>query len=78
MDELVKGPKIGRLGHVVCLSSFFAEVHPNGYRDMFVSTLIPFVLGALIYYAVLYYQITVTNRLLKQVQAKAKKIRSSE
>lgn len=53
----------------VYVSSLFVEVHPDGYRDMFVSTLIPFVCGGLIYYAVLYYQVRQNNRLLKQINA---------
>lgn len=55
---------------VVYLSSFFTEIHPNGYRDLFVTTLIPFVFGALIYYGCLFYQVRQNNRLLTRLQSK--------
>lgn len=55
---------------VVYASSFVAEVHPDGYRDMFVSTLVPFVIGALVYYGVLYHDVRKNNRLLKQIHGR--------
>ncbi|MGY3779653.1 DUF6608 family protein [Isobaculum melis] len=53
---------------VVYLTSFFTAIHPDGYRDLFVTTLIPFMIGALIYYGYLFCQVRQNNRLLKRLQ----------
>ena len=52
--------------------SFFDEMHPDGYRDMFWSFTIPYVIGAVIYYVSLFLEIKKANRLLQNMKKEGK------
>lgn len=48
------------------ISSFGTELHPNGYRDMFWSFTIPYLIGAGGYYLALFLEVKKANRLLQE------------
>lgn len=49
--------------------SFFSEVHPNSYRDGFRSFVIPYAIGAAVYYISNYLDAKRTNKKLQQLKA---------
>lgn len=53
-------------------ASFFADIHPDGYRDMTVSFSIPYVIGAVIYYICLRMEVRKQNQLLKKIKQERK------
>lgn len=50
---------------VTWVSSFFEAIHENGYRDMFLSFTVPYMIGAAVYYASLFYE---TRRINKEIE----------
>ncbi len=48
------------------ISSFFGELHPDGYVDMFRSFTIPYMIGAAVYYIELFMGIRKTDKLLQK------------
>lgn len=50
------------------ISSFFVPMHENGYRDMFLSFSIPYAVGIVVYYAVLFHEVKSVNRILRQIK----------
>lgn len=50
------------------VSGFFAPLHENGYRDMFLSFSIPYAIGVVIYYTALLYEVKKVNRMLKKIR----------
>ncbi len=50
---------------VTWVSSFFEPIHENGYRDMFLSFTVPYMIGAAVYYASLFYE---TRRINKEIE----------
>lgn len=50
------------------ISGFFAPLHENGYRDMFLSFSIPYAIGVVIYYTALLYEVKKVNRMLKKIR----------
>lgn len=50
----------------IWLSSFWTEVHPDGYHDMFWSFTIPYIIGAGVYYLGLFHEIKKADRLLQE------------
>lgn len=48
--------------------SFFEPLHENGYRDMFLSFTIPYIIGAVIYYISLLWEIRRVNRTLEEIR----------
>ena len=46
------------------IASFFADIHPDGYRDMTLSFSVPYLIGALIYYIRLRLEVKKQNQLL--------------
>lgn len=50
------------------LSSFFEPLHENGYRDMFCSFTVPYVVGAVIYYLSLLYEVRSANKALMEIK----------
>lgn len=50
------------------VSGFFAPLHENGYRDMFLSFSIPYAIGVVIYYTALLHEIKKVNRMLKKIR----------
>lgn len=53
--------------------SFFEEMGENGYRDIFLSFTIPYIIGAIIYYISLFRTAQRQNTLLTQINAAHKK-----
>lgn len=50
------------------ITSFFSEVSPDGYHDMFWSCTIPYVICAAVYYIALYLEIRKANRMLQDLR----------
>ena len=48
--------------------SFFEPLHENGYRDMFLSFTIPYIIGAVIYYISLLWEIRHVNQTLEEIR----------
>lgn len=59
---------IGTVMLLTWVSSFFEPLHKNGYRDMFVSFTVPYMIGAAVYYVSLFYEIKRANRELKDIR----------
>lgn len=59
---------IGAVMLVTWVSSFFEPLHPNGYRDMFVSFTVPYVIGAAAYYASLFCETRRINKELEEIR----------
>ncbi len=55
---------------VAFISSFFEPVSPGGYRDLFVSFSVIYVLGAIVFYIATYFEIKKMNQLLGEIQNK--------
>jgi len=53
----------------VWISSFFLELHPNGYRDMFITTAIPFMVSLIFYYMQLHIEVRRQNKLLARLRS---------
>lgn len=56
---------------IVYVQSLTEEMHPNGYRDVFLSFTIPFIIGGFIYYYQVYKHAKKDNALLKEIQSKS-------
>ncbi len=56
---------------IVCLAirigQEFTDFAPTAYKDMIISVTIPFVAGAIVYYAVFFYEIKKANRLIEEM-----------
>lgn len=50
------------------ISGFFAPLHEDGYRDMFLSFSIPYAIGVVVYYVSLFHEVKAVNRVLKQIK----------
>lgn len=50
------------------ISAFFVPMHENGYRDMFLSFSIPYAVGVVIYYMVLFHEVRSANRILRRIK----------
>lgn len=50
------------------ITSFFAPLHENGYRDMFLSFTVPYAIGVMVYYAVLLHEVRTVNRMLRRMR----------
>ncbi|MDO4303033.1 MAG: hypothetical protein Q4D94_03900 [Bacillota bacterium] len=48
--------------------SFFEPLHEDGYRDMFRSFTVPYVIGAVIYYISLFYEVRGANKTLMEIK----------
>lgn len=59
---------IGTVMLLTWVSSLFEPLHEDGYRDMFVSFTVPYVIGAVIYYVSLFYEIRRANQTLKDIR----------
>lgn len=53
-------------------SSFFTDIHPDGYRDLTLSFSVPYFIGAVIYYICLRLEVNRQNRLLEQLKRQKK------
>lgn len=52
------------------LMGFIAELHPNAYRDMFVSVTVPYVAGAMVYYAYVFLEVKRANIIISEIKRK--------
>lgn len=59
---------IGIVMGAIWLESLFTDIYPNGYRDMFWSVTIPYVVLAGVYYVSFFISIKKANTLLKMNQ----------
>jgi hypothetical protein len=51
----------------MCIYSFYNEINPGGYKDMFISVTIPYFILAGIYYLYYFREIKKANKLLKSI-----------
>ena len=58
----------------IYISGFFVSINPNGYKDVFRSFTIPYVIGAGIYYISLYRFVKKANNSLKFIKEHSMKI----
>lgn len=56
----------------------FEPLHENGYRDMFLSFTIPYLIGVVVYYVSVFHEIRLANKTLKQIRQKSKQERKEE
>lgn len=52
------------------ISGFFEPLHENGYRDMFLSFSVPYVIGVVIYYVALFHEVKTVNKALEQIKGR--------
>jgi len=52
------------------IASFFADIHPDGYKDMTLSFSIPYFIGTVIYYVCLRAEVRKQNSLLENIKKK--------
>lgn len=57
---------------VTWISGFFQVLHPDAYRDMFLSFTIPYIIGATIYYFNVFREVKNANQILKNIKEKGK------
>lgn len=53
------------------ISGFFAPLHEDGYRDMFLSFSIPYAIGVVVYYMALFHEVRKVNGVLRKIRADA-------
>lgn len=64
------------MGIVFCLvyiQGFFMEIHPDGYRDVFRSFTLFYVIGAIVYYISVFADAINQNRILQELRESKKK-----
>jgi len=54
------------------VSSFFVDIHPDGYKDMTISFSIPYFIGMVIYYIFLRLEVRKQNRILDKIRKNEK------
>jgi len=54
------------------ISSFFVDIHPDGYKDMTISFSIPYFVGMVIYYICLRLEVRKQNRILDKIRKNEK------
>lgn len=59
---------IGTVMTITWISHFFEPLHEDGYKDMFWSFTIPYVIGVVVYYASLFHEISCVNKSLKNIK----------
>lgn len=52
------------------IQGFFAVLHPNTYRDMFVSFTVPYIIGAAVYYINVFREVKNANRIIAEIKRK--------
>lgn len=52
------------------IQGFFAVLHPNAYRDMFVSFTVPYIIGAAVYYINVFREVKNANRIIAEIKRK--------
>ncbi len=59
---------IGVVLLITWISGFYSDLHPNAYRDMFLSFTIPYIIGAVIYYLNVFWEVKKANQILKDIK----------
>ena len=54
----------------VWVEGFFIPLHPDAYRDMFLSTTIPYILVAFLYYLTVFKEIKRANQIISEIKMK--------
>ncbi|MEF9839952.1 MAG: DUF6608 family protein [Lachnospiraceae bacterium] len=54
------------------ISSYFVDIHPDGYKDMTISFSIPYFIGTAIYYICLRLEVRKQNRILEKIKKNKK------
>lgn len=57
---------------IMWISGFYTELHPNAYRDMFLSFTIPYIIGAAIYYINVFREVKDANEIINSIKKKGK------
>lgn len=55
---------------IIYIQSFFIELHPDGYRDIFISFTIFYIIGASIYYIYVFRDAKKQNDILQEIRNK--------
>ncbi|MCQ4922054.1 hypothetical protein NE686_03070 [Tissierella carlieri] len=55
---------------IIWISGLYTDLHPNAYRDMFLSFTIPYIIGAAIYYLNVFWEVKSANQMLKNIKKK--------
>ena len=63
---------IGVVMLITWIGGWFYELHKDAYRDMFLSFTIPYAIGVIIYYAVVFHEINAANQVLKEIKERQK------
>lgn len=53
---------------IMIILSAFVEVSPGGYKDMFISFTIPYIIGTIVYYVSLRAEVKKQNRILNEIK----------
>lgn len=61
---------IGGVLLITWISGLYTDLHPNAYRDMLLSFTIPYIIGAVIYYLNLFWEVKNANKILKNIKKK--------
>lgn len=61
---------IGGVLLIIWISGLYTDLHPNAYRDMFLSFTIPYIIGAAIYYLNVFWEVKNANQMLKNIKMK--------
>lgn len=57
---------------IMWISGFYTKLHPNAYRDMFLSFTIPYIIGAAIYYINVFREVKDANEMINSIKKKGK------
>lgn len=57
----------------VWCAGHFVELHPNAYRDMFVSVTVPYMMGAAVYYVYLFSEMKQVNVMIETIKSSQEK-----
>ncbi len=63
---------VGCVMLITWVISFYSEVHPDGYMDIFLSFTIPYAIGAILYYVQLWKEVRKINQLLNNIKKESK------
>lgn len=72
---IIVGQYMLLVGCVMLISwiiSFFSEIRPDGYLDIFLSFTIPYIIGAVLYYVQLWKEARKINQLLNNLKKESK------
>ncbi len=65
---------LGLIFGYLWIENIFIEIHPNGYRDMFLSFTIPYFIASLLYYINVFKETKKANEMLQEIKSRKKGI----